>query len=179
VAGAGALVGGRPGVLAVARVAGAVKLIGYAALAARRAVRPGVLTPAAGPGGGLRATLGTAAALTWLNPHATAVGQLLLAEQPSWRDVMPRGRLQQLTPDTLATFGDLDLHLQRIQDAPYVAQDGQLHADVSCLAVPVRSPGGALVAALAVSTTTTHAAALHGALDTLVGGATRLGPLLG
>jgi len=69
VAGAGALVGGHPGVLTVVRVAGAVVLAGYAALAARRAVRPGVLTPAAGPGAGLRATLGTAAALTWLNPH--------------------------------------------------------------------------------------------------------------
>ncbi|UZJ24804.1 LysE family transporter [Rhodococcus antarcticus] len=66
---AGALVGGHLGVLAVVRVAGAVELIGYAALAARRTVRPGVLTPAAGPGAGLRATLGTAAALTWLNPH--------------------------------------------------------------------------------------------------------------
>jgi DNA-binding IclR family transcriptional regulator len=111
--------------------------------------------------------------------HATAVGQLLLAEQPSWRDLMPRGRLQQLTPNTLVTFGDLDLHLQRIQGAPYVAQNGQLHADVSCLAVPIRSPEGTLVASLAVSTSTTHATALNGALNTLVGGAKRLSPLLG
>jgi len=48
VAGAGALVGGHPAVLMVVRGAGAVVLLGYAALASRRAVRPGVLTPAPG-----------------------------------------------------------------------------------------------------------------------------------
>lgn len=69
VAGAGALIGGHPTVLTVVRVAGAAVLLGYAVLAARRALRPEVLTATAGPGAGLRATLGTAAALTWLNPH--------------------------------------------------------------------------------------------------------------
>ena len=69
VGGAGALVASRPTVLTVVRVAGAAVLLIYAALAARRAMRPGVLTPAHGVGAGLGATLGTAAALTWLNPH--------------------------------------------------------------------------------------------------------------
>ncbi|WP_460863792.1 LysE/ArgO family amino acid transporter [Rhodococcus aerolatus] len=69
VGGAGALVAARPTVLAVVRVAGAAVLLGYAALAARRAARPGTLAPAGGTGAGLAATLGTAAALTWLNPH--------------------------------------------------------------------------------------------------------------
>jgi L-lysine exporter family protein LysE/ArgO len=70
VAGLGALVDRHPAVLVVARVAGAAFLVGYAGLAIRRAIRPAVLAvdeerPATGPAG----ALGTALALTWLNPH--------------------------------------------------------------------------------------------------------------
>jgi L-lysine exporter family protein LysE/ArgO len=70
VAGAGALVTSSPAVLTVVRWAGAAFLLGYAALALRRAWRPGALQ--ADPGGD-RVRAGsavlTAAALTWLNPH--------------------------------------------------------------------------------------------------------------
>jgi L-lysine exporter family protein LysE/ArgO len=51
------------------RVAGAVFLLAYAALAARRALRPGALAPSGGPPAGRGTTLATTLALTWLNPH--------------------------------------------------------------------------------------------------------------
>ncbi|MCL3860910.1 LysE/ArgO family amino acid transporter [Actinotalea sp. K2] len=70
VAGAGAVVESRPALLDVVRVAGAVFLTGYGLLAARRALRPQALTaePTAPPAS-MAAAVGTALALTWLNPH--------------------------------------------------------------------------------------------------------------
>ncbi|WP_159794336.1 LysE/ArgO family amino acid transporter [Puerhibacterium puerhi] len=76
VAGAGALLGAVPWLVTVMRVGGAAFLLVYAALAARRALRPtgATLQPdqAARPGpdrAGAAAVLGTALAITWLNPH--------------------------------------------------------------------------------------------------------------
>ena len=69
VAGAGALLRGAPGVVDAVRLGGAAFLLAYAALAARRAWRPGALHAAAGGSSGLRATAAAALALTWLNPH--------------------------------------------------------------------------------------------------------------
>ncbi|MEO7753425.1 MAG: LysE/ArgO family amino acid transporter [Terracoccus sp.] len=89
VAGAGALFTAFPWLVTVARWGGALFLIGYAALAARRALRrpdpeaegllvePGVMGEPAAPGPvavvtearTLLPTVGTALALTWLNPH--------------------------------------------------------------------------------------------------------------
>ncbi len=67
VAGAGALIQGVPELADGVRIGGAAFLLGYAALAARRAWRPGVLEAGAAAGGG--SVLVTALALTWLNPH--------------------------------------------------------------------------------------------------------------
>lgn len=68
--GAGAAIARLPWLLPVVRLAGAAFLVTYGILAARRALRPGALTPSAGGGGaGPAATLGTCLALTWLNPH--------------------------------------------------------------------------------------------------------------
>jgi L-lysine exporter family protein LysE/ArgO len=70
VLGAGAALTRVSWLLPVVRFAGAAFLIGYGVLAARRALRPGALAPAAeGARAGLAVTLGTCLALTWLNPH--------------------------------------------------------------------------------------------------------------
>jgi L-lysine exporter family protein LysE/ArgO len=66
VAGAGALIEGTPELADGVRIGGAVFLLGYAALAARRAWRPGALHAAPAAGGSV---LLTVLALTWLNPH--------------------------------------------------------------------------------------------------------------
>jgi L-lysine exporter family protein LysE/ArgO len=68
--GAGAALTRVPWLLPVVCFAGAGFLVCYGLLAARRALRPGALTPSAGgAGAGLAVTLGTCLALTWLNPH--------------------------------------------------------------------------------------------------------------
>lgn len=70
VLGAGALLERLPWLLPVFRVGGAGFLLTYAVVAARRALRPGALqAESAGTRASLAATVTTALALTWLNPH--------------------------------------------------------------------------------------------------------------
>lgn len=70
VAGTGALLEQVPELVDVMRWAGAAFLVGYGAVAARRALRPaGALRAEVAERTPLTSTLLTAAALTWLNPH--------------------------------------------------------------------------------------------------------------
>ncbi len=69
IAGVGALVTAHPGLTTVARYGGAAFLIGYAVLAARRALRPAALNPADAAPARLGPVLLTCLALTFLNPH--------------------------------------------------------------------------------------------------------------
>lgn len=72
VAGVGLVLSRVPGLLDVVRWGGIAYLVGYAVLALRRAVRPGSLTVDPASSGGdrpLAPVLGSAAALTFLNPH--------------------------------------------------------------------------------------------------------------
>ena len=69
IAGVGAVITAHPTAVSVVKIGGAAFLIGYGLLPARRAMRPGVLTPAEETPARLLEVLLTAAALTWLNPH--------------------------------------------------------------------------------------------------------------
>ena len=71
VGGTGVLLDRLPWFVPVARWGGAAFLLVYAALAARRALRPTAALTTDGTTGrrGLRAVLATCLALTWLNPH--------------------------------------------------------------------------------------------------------------
>jgi len=78
IGGLGAVVTARPTTLTVVRWAGAAFLLAYAALAAKRAWRPGALRAADRAPATLRATLLTCLALTFLNPHVYLDTVLLL-----------------------------------------------------------------------------------------------------
>ncbi len=69
IAGVGALITAHPNLTTIARYGGAAFLICYGLLAARRALRPGALTPADAAPAKLSAVLSTCLALTFLNPH--------------------------------------------------------------------------------------------------------------
>jgi L-lysine exporter family protein LysE/ArgO len=69
IAGVGALITAHPGAVSIAKFGGAAFLLGYAALAARRVVRPAALNPSEEAPVRLLGVLLTCAALTWLNPH--------------------------------------------------------------------------------------------------------------
>ncbi|GIJ25944.1 amino acid transporter [Micromonospora qiuiae] len=78
IAGVGSVVTGRPDLLTAIRWGGAAFLLAYAALAARRALRPGTLTPTERPPARLGATLAACLAFTYLNPHVYLDTVLLL-----------------------------------------------------------------------------------------------------
>ncbi|GIJ32282.1 LysE/ArgO family amino acid transporter [Micromonospora sediminimaris] len=78
IAGVGSIVAGRPVLLTAIRWGGAAFLLGYAALAARRALRPAVLAPADRPPARLGPTLLACLAFTYLNPHVYLDTVLLL-----------------------------------------------------------------------------------------------------
>ncbi|MGY1842030.1 IclR family transcriptional regulator domain-containing protein [Modestobacter sp. SYSU DS0875] len=83
--------------------------------------------------------------------HATAAGRLLLAEQPEWRDLLPPSRLTRFTPATVTRPDQLDACLAGVRAAGFATQSGELHRGTSCLAVPVRSVEGELVAGVVAS----------------------------
>ena len=90
VAGVGRIVEQAPGALVVVRWFGAAFLLGYATLAARRAIRGGHLEAAADRQLGTPAVLATALAFTWLNPHVyldavLLVGSIASAQHSSGR----------------------------------------------------------------------------------------------
>jgi L-lysine exporter family protein LysE/ArgO len=79
VAGLGSLLQAAPWLLTVARIAGAMFLLGYAALAVRRALVPVALAASPeGPRISLWTALAACTALTWLNPHVYLDTVLLL-----------------------------------------------------------------------------------------------------
>lgn len=97
VAGMGALVQRNPDLLLAVRIAGAAFLLAYAALAARRALRPETLRAEGGPLG-LRAALLTALAFTFLNPHVyldtvVLVGGIAANHPPDARPVFAAGAM--------------------------------------------------------------------------------------
>ncbi len=69
IAGVGALITAHPNLTTITRYGGAAFLICYGLLAARRALRPGALTPADAAPAKLSAVLLTCLALTFFNPH--------------------------------------------------------------------------------------------------------------
>ncbi|MFC7217436.1 LysE/ArgO family amino acid transporter [Streptomyces polyrhachis] len=83
VAGLGAVVTAWPGALTVVALAGGAFLLGYGALAARRALRPAAdaaagLAVRGDTAGSVRTAVLTCLALTWLNPHVYLDTVLLL-----------------------------------------------------------------------------------------------------
>ena len=112
-------------------------------------------------------------------PQASALGRLLLAEQPDWRALVRD--LRPVTDRTVTDPDALDAVLDAVRRDGLATQTGQLRPDRGCLAVPVRSPAdGALVAGLALSGPATRVADPDPELVTLLREhATTLGPLLG
>lgn len=69
IGGLGGLVAASPNLLIATRIGGAAFLFGYGLMAARRALRPGTLTPSSSNPARLGAVLLSALAITFLNPH--------------------------------------------------------------------------------------------------------------
>lgn len=114
-----------------------------------------------------------------LNHHlyASAVGKLLLAEKRDL-DAVLTTPLAGLTGRTITSRSLLIQQLEEIREQGVATQVGELSEDSACVAVPVRSPAGALVAAVAMSARAEHAALLARQVPALQECAARLSPLL-
>ena len=83
------------------------------------------------------------------HPHASALGLLLLADQPDWRAVARD--LRAVTEHTVTDPAELDARIKEVASDDLARQCGQVRVDRGCLAVPVRDPSsGVLVAGLAL-----------------------------
>ncbi|CAM3969741.1 IclR family transcriptional regulator [Tsukamurella ocularis] len=112
----------------------------------------------------------------FLNDHlyACAVGKLLLAERDDPEHPAPRALTRRTPPDAAALRRDLDA----VRANGYAAQVGEMREDTACVAVPIRSREGALVAALALSGQAAHAPVMVKQVEALRVHADRLAPLL-
>lgn len=110
--------------------------------------------------------------------HAASIGRVYLAEQTDWRDVWPESRLRPATPLTTTAPRALDGILADVRARGFAQQVGELRPESACLAVPVRSVTGKLVAAIAVSAPVDRAPALEPLLPSLQESAASLSPLV-
>jgi DNA-binding IclR family transcriptional regulator len=99
------------------------------------------------------------------NLHLSAVGRLLLAEKQDIHGLAP-------VDDQLVKL------LDAVREQGSSSQTGELRDDSACVAVPIRAPAGALVAALAMSGRGDQDLLLAKQVPTLIDYAARLGPLL-
>lgn len=120
----------------------------------------------------------TDAALLARCPHASAIGKLLLAEQPDWRALVRE--LRPLTAHTVVDRARLGAQLAEVAATGLARQCGELRPDRGCLAVPIRDEAdGVLVAALTVSGPPERVAEPNTELVALMREhATKLAPLL-
>jgi DNA-binding IclR family transcriptional regulator len=99
------------------------------------------------------------------NLHASAVGRLLLAEKHDLDGLV-------------RASDDLLERLDAVRQQGFATQTSELREDCACIAVPVRSPAGGLVAALGMSGRADQDLLLAKQIPALTECATRLSPLL-
>ncbi|WP_345771148.1 LysE/ArgO family amino acid transporter [Geodermatophilus normandii] len=145
--GAGAALERVPWLVPAVCFAGAAFLLGYGALAARRALRPGVLLPdSAGARAGLAATVGTCLALTWLNPHVYLDTVVLLGSMASthgehrWEFAAGAG-LGSIAWFTVLGFGARLLRPVFARPAAWRVLDGVIAVVMTALAVSLALRG--------------------------------------
>jgi DNA-binding IclR family transcriptional regulator len=111
------------------------------------------------------------------NLHACALGKLLLAEKDDPTRLL-RGPMARLTEQTIVNIDDLKDALTSIRGDGFATQFGELGETSACVAVPIRSTGGALVAGLALSGHVDQETALRRSIPALKDGADRLAPFV-
>jgi DNA-binding IclR family transcriptional regulator len=80
--------------------------------------------------------------------HCTANGKVFLAFDAA---ELPPGPLARLTADTVVSRATLDDQLARVRRDGYATAVDELEAGLTAIAVPVRGPGGDVIAALSLS----------------------------
>jgi len=83
--------------------------------------------------------------------HCTAVGKALLAHLPARYEHLSDGGLQRFTEHTIVDRTDLLRELATIRERGYATDDREYSLELRCVAAPVFSASGGVVAALGIS----------------------------
>lgn len=83
--------------------------------------------------------------------HCTAVGKVLLAYAPDARAVLPALTLTRFTGQTITSRAALERELAAVRARGYAVDREEHEAGVACLAAPVLTEGGEVVAAIGIS----------------------------
>jgi len=88
-----------------------------------------------------------------LEAYCSGLGKVLLAALPDeqMESVITDGALVALTPYTITSTPALRAELKRVREQGYALDDRENHADMRCIAVPVKDRDGRAVAALSAS----------------------------
>jgi len=85
-------------------------------------------------------------------PHCTALGKVLLAYHPeALEELLAKGPLPALTPNTITNPELLRRELERVRQQGYATDWEEFHEGNICVAAPVRNYRGKVVAAISVS----------------------------
>lgn len=110
--------------------------------------------------------------------HASAAGQLRLAAELTWQNLLPSTPLRQLTDSTVTNLAQLDDVLQKARSDRHALQCDQLEAGLACAAVPVLDAAGDTAGALCIAGPSTRADALLGHIEMLQCQAEHLAPII-
>lgn len=85
--------------------------------------------------------------------HCTAIGKVLLAALPDGqiKAILAGGRLEAFTSRTITQKRQLAKELEQVRSQGYALDDEEFSAGLRCLAAPIRSFSGQVVAALCVA----------------------------
>jgi DNA-binding IclR family transcriptional regulator len=83
--------------------------------------------------------------------YASAVGKAMAAWLPEQLDLAVERGLERFTPNTLTTRESLAREMALTRERGYAVDDAELYPDTRCIAAPVRTGFGQVVAALGIS----------------------------
>ncbi len=111
------------------------------------------------------------------NLHACALGKLLLAEKND--PGSPLSPAAATSAKAIPNEVELRTELAKVHQDGFAMQDGELDSTTACVAVPIRSASGGLIAGLALSADVDHAPAMRRCVKSLQDCAAELTPLVG
>ena len=85
--------------------------------------------------------------------HATAFGKVMLAamDAEQRRDYLRRFSLLACTTRTITDLRTLERHLDHVRESGIALEIGEFQDGIACMAAPVRTPAGEVVATVAIS----------------------------
>lgn len=85
--------------------------------------------------------------------HATAMGKVIISElgREELLNIFGSTQLESCTPNTITSFEDLVVQLEKIREQGYSIDDQEFYPGLSCIAMPVRNYKNEIIAAVSVS----------------------------